>query len=203
LRIICLFKNIFGDIMSIFTAVKRDLEMYVMLDPSVEKKWEVLVASVGFYAMMLYRISNLLWRWKLKFLALIVYAASRIITGVDIHPAARIEPGVVIDHGMGTVIGSTAGIGSGTIIYHGVTLGARRIESGKRHPDIGRNVFIGSGAKVLGAVKVGDGARIGANAVVLNDVPAGAVAVGVPARILEKKQDNPEQVEVPIRIHGI
>jgi len=107
---------------------------------------------------------------------------------MDIHPAAEIEPGVVIDHGIGVVIGATASVKSGTVIYHGVTLGAKRICSGKRHPDIGRNVLIGAGAKILGPIKIGDNAVIGANAVVLRDVPENSLAVGIPARIL--RRDN-------------
>lgn len=108
---------------------------------------------------------------------------------MDIHPAAEIEPGVVIDHGIGVVIGATATVKSGTVIYHGVTLGAKHICSGKRHPDVGRNVIIGAGAKILGPIKVGDNSVIGANAVVLNDVPENCLAVGIPARIVRRDEN--------------
>ncbi len=111
---------------------------------------------------------------------------------MDIHPAAEIEPGVVIDHGIGVVIGATATVKSGTVIYHGVTLGAKRICSGKRHPDVGRNVIIGAGAKILGPIRVGDNSVIGANAVVLNDVPENCLAVGIPARIVRRRDENAE-----------
>jgi len=112
---------------------------------------------------------------------------------MDIHPAAKIEPGVLIDHGFGVVIGSTASIGKGTIIYHGVTLGTRRIVDGKRHPDIGENVLIGAGAKILGPIKIGDNVQIGANSVVLDDVPENSKVAGIPAKPL-KKSNSKEKV---------
>ncbi|GAB4307285.1 MAG: serine O-acetyltransferase [Pseudothermotoga sp.] len=109
---------------------------------------------------------------------------------MDLHPAATIEPGVVIDHGIGVVIGSTATVGKGTLIYHGVTLGTKKVCPGKRHPDIGKDVVIGAGAKILGPISVGDRATIGANAVVLHNVPENSLAVGIPAKILRKEVFN-------------
>jgi len=138
---------------------------------------------------MWYRFAHFFYKWKLKVLAYLIYYFVRVVFSMDIHPAARIAPGVVIDHGIGVVIGSTASVGRGTLIYHGVTLGTRKPCSGKRHPDVGENVMIGTGAKILGPIRVGNNAVVGANAVVLEDVPDGAVVVGVPARIVKWRRD--------------
>ncbi len=169
-------------------AINLDLNKYLELDPSVSKKWMVVLSSSGFHALLLYRIAHLFWKWGLRFLSLLIYVWSKILTASDIHPASQIEPGVVIDHGIGTVIGSTATVGSGTLIYHGVTLGAKRPVEGKRHPDVGKNVLLGTGAKILGPITIGDNVVIGANAVVLDDVPEGALVVGIPGKILNKKE---------------
>lgn len=123
----------------------------------------------------------------MEFLAMLLRYLSRVLYKMDIHPAANIEAGIFIDHGMGVVIGETASVGRGTLIYHGVTLGTARVMQGKRHPTIGRNVLIGANATILGPIKIGDGARIGANSVVLRDVPESATAVGNPARIIRKR----------------
>ncbi len=169
-------------------AIRADLNKYLELDPSVSKKWMVILSSSGFHALFIYRIAHLFWKWRLTPLSLIFYVWGKILTASDIHPASQIEPGVVIDHGIGTVIGSTATVGTGTLIYHGVTLGAKRPVRGKRHPDVGKNVLLGAGAKILGPITVGDNAIIGANAVVLEDVPQNALAVGIPAKISKEKE---------------
>ncbi len=169
-------------------AIRADLNKYLELDPSVSKKWMVIISSSGFHALFIYRVAHLFWKWGFIPLALVFYIWGKILTASDIHPASQIEPGVVIDHGIGTVIGSTATVGSGTLIYHGVTLGAKRPVKGKRHPDVGRNVLLGAGAKILGPITVGDNAVIGANAVVLEDVPQNALAIGIPAKISKEKE---------------
>ncbi len=167
-------------------AIKKDKEALKRLDPAFESPYQYLFHA-GFQSLKLYRYSHMFYEAGFRFIAFAIYHLSRILYGVDIHPAAIIKPGVVIDHGVGLVIGSTAVVGSGTILYHGVTLGSKNLSTGKRHPTLGRNVFVGAGAKILGPVKIGDGAKIGANSVVLNDVPENATAVGIPAKIIIKK----------------
>ncbi len=182
------FIRIGKDLSFTFHAISLDLNKYLELDPSVSKKWMVVLSSSGFHALLLYRIAHFFWKWNLRFLSLLIYVWSKILTASDIHPAAQIEPGIVIDHAIGTVIGSTATVGSGTLIYHGVTLGAKKPVKGKRHPDVGKNVLLGAGAKILGPITVGDNVVIGANAVVLDDIPSGALVVGIPGKILDKKE---------------
>ncbi|MDK2887078.1 MAG: serine O-acetyltransferase [Thermosipho sp. (in: thermotogales)] len=176
-------RNLVKDILELFNEIKLDKKEYMKKDPSIEHEWQ-LIFHAGFLSLKLYRWSHLFYINNFKFLAYFLHFISRTLFAVDINPAAKIEPGVVIDHGIGTVIGSTATIGSGTLIYHGVTIGARNIQKGKRHPDIGRNVLIGSGAKILGAIKIGDNAQIGSNSVVLRDVPPNTKVVGIPAKIV-------------------
>ncbi|WP_425357275.1 serine O-acetyltransferase EpsC [Fervidobacterium pennivorans] len=179
------FKKLTAEIINASRAIKLDKEYLRRLDPSFESSYQYLFHA-GFRALRLYRISHALYVSGFKFLAYLIYHINRILYTVDIHPAALLEPGVVIDHGAGLVIGSTAVVGSGTVLYHGVTLGAKYITKGKRHPTVGRNVIIGAGAKVLGPVYIGDNAKIGANSVVISDVPKDATAVGIPARIVFK-----------------
>ncbi len=172
----------------IFSAVKADLNAFLKNDPSAHSKRDIILFSTSFKGLFLYRIYHELYERNRIFLSMLLYYFAKCRYGMDIHPGATIESGVMIDHGFGVVIGSTASVGSGTIIYHGVTLGARRIEEGKRHPTIGRNVFIGNHASILGNIKIGDGARIGAHSVVLEDVPENSTAVGNPARVVKRKR---------------
>jgi len=172
-------------------AIRQDLRAYLRLDPATKNVFQLIFFNASFHGLTLYRLSHLFYHWKIYPLAYLFHYLNRVLFSMDIHPAAEIEPGVVIDHGIGVVIGATASVKSGTVIYHGVTLGAKHICSGKRHPDVGRNVFIGAGAKILGPIKVGDNAVIGANAVVLRDVPEDSLAVGIPARIL-RRDDSAE-----------
>ncbi len=170
-----------------FRAIKEDYRLGMKLDPSVKSSLDISLFSPSFHGLMLYRFSHFFWMSNMKFLAMSFRYLNRVIYRMDIHPAAEIECGIFIDHGIGVVIGETTFIGRGTLIYHGVTLGTARIMNGKRHPTVGRNVVIGANAVVLGPVTIGNGSKIGANAVVLEDVPPFATAVGNPAKIIEKK----------------
>ncbi len=151
-------------------------------DPARPGWVEAFCCYAGLHAVVLHRLAHAFYRAGLKSLARMVSHTSRFITGIEIHPGARIGRRLFIDHGMGVVIGETAEIGDDVLIYHGVTLGGLSGQPGKRHPTIGSNVAIGAGAQVLGPIRIGDGARIGANAVVVQDVPTGATVVGIPAR---------------------
>lgn len=160
------------------------LEAYQRRDPAARSKLEVLLLYQGVHAILFHRVSHWLWQHNCRFLARLNSQIARHCTGIEIHPGAAIGKRLVIDHGMGTVIGETAEIGDDCLIYHGVTLGGTGKDQGKRHPTIGNNVLLSTGSKVLGPFKVGDGARIAANAVVLKEIPENATAVGVPARVV-------------------
>lgn len=179
-----------SDFINVFRAISEDIAYYLKLDPSSTSRFHVLFFNASFHGLVCYRFSNFFYRHKLKILAHVIHYFSRVLFSMDLHPAATIEPGVVIDHGIGVVIGSTATVGKGTLIYHGVTLGTKKVCPGKRHPDIGKDVVIGAGAKILGPISVGDRAIIGANAVVLHNVPENSLAVGIPAKILRKEVFN-------------
>lgn len=160
------------------------LGAYQNRDPAARSKLEVFLLYPGVHALIYHRIAHRCYKWKLLFLARCVSQWSRFATGIEIHPGATIGRRLVIDHGMGIVIGETVEIGDDVLIYHNVTLGGTGKEQGKRHPTIGNGVMIASGAKVLGPFTVGDHARIASNAVVLQEVPAQATAVGVPAKVV-------------------
>lgn len=153
-------------------------------DPAARSKFEIWLTYSGVHALSWHRWANRLYRMHFKLLARITSQWAKFLTGIEIHPAAKIAPGVFIDHGNGVVIGETAEVGAGTVLYQGVTLGGTGKESGKRHPTIGKNCVISAGAKVLGGITVGDGAKVGAGAVVLKSVPPMATVVGVPARVV-------------------
>jgi serine O-acetyltransferase len=168
-----------------FSRLREDISVVFDRDPAARSSWEVLTCYPGLHALTWHRwIAHPLWRWNFRWLARWLSNWSRWWTGIEIHPGATIGRRVFIDHGMGIVIGETAEIGDDCTLYHGVTLGGVKWERVKRHPTLGRKVVIGAGAKILGPVLVGDGAKIGSNAVVVRDVPAGATAVGIPARIV-------------------
>ena len=160
------------------------LAAYQARDPAARSKLEILLLYPGVHAIIYHRIAHFFHRHHMPFIARCVSQWNRFWTGVEIHPGAQIGRRLVIDHGMGIVIGETAEVGDDCLIYHGVTLGGTGKDQGKRHPTIGNNVLISTGAKVLGPFKVGDGARIAANAVVLSEVPEDATAVGIPAQIV-------------------
>ena len=168
-----------------FARLREDIAVVFERDPAARSAWEVLTCYPGLHALTWHRwIVNPLWRNGLRWLARWLSHWGRWLTGIEIHPGATIGRRVFIDHGMGVVIGETAEIGDDCTLYHGVTLGGVKWEKVKRHPTLGRRVVIGAGAKVLGPILVGDGAKVGSNAVVVRDVPAGATAVGIPARIV-------------------
>ena len=169
--------------MAVFRTLYEDIKTVLDRDPAARNTLEVFFCYSGFHALTMHRVSHWLWFHKLKSLARFNAMLARFFTGVEIHPAAKIGRRFFIDHGMGVVIGETAEVGDDVTIYHGVTLGGVSLKKEKRHPTIGNNVIIGAGAKVLGPFKVGDRVRIGANSVVLHEVPDDATVVGVPGRI--------------------
>ena len=162
-----------------------DIKAVFKNDPAARNIFEVFTYA-GVHALFWYRIAHFFWSIKFKLLARLISQSSRFFTGIEIHPCAKIGKGFFIDHGMGVVIGETAEIGDNCLIYHGVTLGGVSLEKTKRHPTLGDNVVVGAGAKVLGAIEIGDNSRIGANAVVLKDVPQNSVVVGIPGRVVIK-----------------
>ena len=177
-----------------FNSIFDQVDSIIARDPAARNRLEVITCYQGLHAVWLHRISHFLWNLGLKWIARVLSMLSRFITGIEIHPGAKIGRRVFLDHGLGIVIGETTDIGDDCTIYQGVTLGGTSLYKGiKRHPTLGKGVVVSAGAKVLGGFKVGDGARIGSNAVVLKEIPAGATAVGIPARILHP--DLPQSAE--------
>jgi serine O-acetyltransferase len=171
-----------------FSQLQEDISSIIERDPAARSRWEVLTCYPGLHAVVMHRWANACWRAGFKWLGRFISHIARGLTGIEIHPGATIGRRVFIDHGFGVVIGETAEIGDDCTIYQGVTLGGTSLSKGaKRHPTLGRGVIIGAGAKVLGAFTVGEGAKVGSNAVVVKEVPPGATAVGNPARIIEKE----------------
>lgn len=169
-----------------FKILKEDIETVFAKDPAAKSVLEVIFCYPGLHALWLHRIAHFLWRHKLLFLGRLLSHISRFLTGIEIHPAAKIGRRFFIDHGMGVVIGETTEIGDDVLLYQGVVLGGTTLEKKKRHPTVGNNVVIGAGATLLGAITVGDGAKIGAGSVVIKSVPAGATVVGIPGRVVEE-----------------
>ena len=197
-----MFRNIREDIASVFDR-----------DPAARTSFEVLTCYPGVHARLFHRVSNRLWRMGLKWAARFVSHFARWFTGIEIHPGATIGRRFFIDHGMGVVIGETAEIGDDVTLYHGVTLGGTSWKEGKRHPTLGDGVVVGAGAKILGPIHIGNNVKIGSNAVVVKDVPAGATAAGIPARILDEVKKaggfnaygigNDENDPVSKALHGL
>ena len=168
-----------------FKAINEDIASVFSRDPAARNVFEVVTCYPGFHARLMHRLTHRLWNARLKWLARFLAYLTRALTGIEIHPGATIGRRFFIDHGMGVVIGETAEIGDDVTLYHGVTLGGTSWKEGKRHPTLGNGVVVGAGAKILGPILVGAGAKIGSNAVVVKEVPAGATAAGIPARILD------------------
>jgi len=174
-----------------FERLREDLACILERDPAARSTWEALTCYPGLHALLMHRWAHALWQRGLRWPARFVSNLSRWFTGIEIHPGAVLGRRVFIDHGMGLVIGETAVVGDDCTLYHGVTLGGTSLEKGaKRHPTLGRGVIVSAGAKVLGGFTVGDGARVGSNAVLLQAVPAGATAVGIPARIVARSAEH-------------
>ncbi len=180
--------------------VKDDVKAVRERDPAAKSDAEVLLLYSGVHALMAYRLAHALHGKKKYFAARAISQTARCITGIEIHPAAKIGKGLVIDHGMGVVIGETAEIGDNCTIYQGVTLGGTGKDVGKRHPTLGNNVMVGAGAKVLGPMTIGDNTKIAANAVVLDKIPDDCTAVGIPARVVRRegqRVDDLDQIHIP------
>lgn len=168
-----------------FVKIKNDLEAVFERDPAATNRLEVIFTYAGFHALMAYRIAHRLHKWGVPFFPRAISQLARWLTGIEIHPAAKIGRGFFIDHGMGVVIGETAEVGDYVTLFQGVTLGGTGKERGKRHPTLGNHVVVGAGAKILGGIKIGDNVKIGANSVVLKSVPSNSTVTGVPGRIIK------------------
>jgi serine O-acetyltransferase len=173
-----------------FETIKEEIQVVFERDPAARSTLETVLTCPGFQAILMHRFNHWLWKRKLFLLARLSAHMMRFLTGIEIHPGATIGRRFFIDHGMGIVIGETAEIGDDCSIYHGVTLGGTTWQKGKRHPTLESNVVIGAGAKILGPITIGTGARIGCNAVVVKDVPMGATVVGVPGHVVIKKDES-------------
>jgi serine O-acetyltransferase len=178
-----------------FSRLRSDIQCILDRDPAARSTWEVLTCYPGLHALVLHRRAHWCWTHGFKWLGRFISHIARGLTGIEIHPGAVIGERVFFDHAMGVVVGETAEIGDGCTIYQGVTLGGTSLYKGaKRHPTLGKDVVVSAGAKILGGFEVGDGAKIGSNAVVIKPVPAGATAVGIPARIIPSKEGHSADV---------
>jgi serine O-acetyltransferase len=166
--------------------IKEEIDVVFERDPAVRSRWEVISLYPGFHAILLHRLAHSLWNHGFKWFGRFVSQLSRFLTGIEIHPGATIGRRVFIDHGMGVVIGETAEVGNDCTLYQAVTLGGTSWNKGKRHPTLGTHVIVGAGAKIIGPILIGDGAKIGSNAVVVKPVPAGATVVGIPGRLINE-----------------
>jgi len=173
--------------MAIYILFSDEIKTVKDRDPAAKSALEVLLLYPGLHALVFYRISHQLWKWKIPIIPRWLSQSARFFTGVEIHPGAQIGKSFFIDHGMGVVIGETAIIGDDVLLYQGVTLGGTGKETGKRHPTLGNNVVVGAGAKILGNITIGDNSYIGANAVVIKNVPSNSTVVGIPGRITKQE----------------
>lgn len=172
-----------------FRKINKDIEYIMENDPAARSKIEVFLLYPSIHARIMHILSHFLYKHKLFFMARLISQIARLMTGIEIHPGATLGEGILIDHGMGVVIGETAEVGNRVTIYHGTTLGGTGKDKGKRHPTVLDDVIIGAGAKVLGPITIGSKSKIGANAVVLKDVPNGATVVGVAGKVAKIKED--------------
>ncbi len=185
-----------------FKTIRDDIQSVLDRDPAARSRLEILLCYSGLHALWSHRLTHWLWQHNIRLVARALAQLARWLTGIEIHPGATIGEQFFIDHGMGVVIGETAEIGDCVTLYHGVTLGGTSLEKGKRHPTLEDDVVIGAGAKVLGAIIIGAGSRIGANAVVVREVPANSVVVGVPGQIVARSQPRPVISGKPDLEHG-
>lgn len=180
-----------------YKLILQDLQAVIDRDPATRSKTEAVICSSGFHAILIYRVTHWLWEQKFHLIARIISQAARFLTGIEIHPGAKIGYGFMIDHGMGVVIGETTEIGNNVTLYHDVTLGGRKFydENGKklqkRHPTLKDNVTIGSGAQILGPITIGNNVKVGSNAIVIKDIPSDSTVVNAPAYIVVKKSHEP------------
>jgi serine O-acetyltransferase len=184
----------------LFRNLRADLNAIKERDPAARNKLEVFLLYSGFHAVCWYRLAHWFYQHHCFFLARLISQSTKFFTGIEIHPGAQIGRGLMIDHGSGVVIGETTVIGDNCTLYQGVTLGGTGKETGKRHPTLGNNVMVGSGAKVLGPFRVGDNSKIASNAVVLSEIPPNSTAVGVPARVVRRngqKVEDLDQIHIP------
>ena len=177
-----------------FERIKEDINAALQNDPAAKSRLEVILCYPGVHALLLHRIAHFLWGKGWILLSRLISHINRFLTGIEIHPAAEIGRGVFIDHGMGVVIGETAVVGDGCIIYKGVVLGGTTLEKTKRHPELGKKVIVGSNACILGNLTIGDYVRIGSGSVVVKDVPPHATVVGVPGRVIEQKKKEGDAI---------
>ncbi|TGL65440.1 serine O-acetyltransferase [Leptospira jelokensis] len=173
----------------------ENIKIIKKFDPAAKSYLEIILCYPGLHALWLHKLAHLLYRLRLPIIPRLFNYVSRFLTGIDIHPGAKIAPGVFIDHGAGVVIGETAIVGTGSLIFQGVTLGGTGKESGKRHPTIGKNVVIGAGAKILGNITVEDHVRVGAGSVVMRNVPAGCTVVGIPGKVVKAGDGTSDSME--------
>ena len=178
-----------------FKRIKEDIKTVFGRDPAARNVFEIITSYPGLHSLWFYRIANFLWRKKEKTLARIISHISRWLTGIEIHPGAKIGRRFFIDHGMGVVIGETTEIENDVLLYQGVVLGGTSLEKKKRHPTLKSNVVVGAGAVILGAIEIGEGARIGAGSVVIKPVPPGATVVGIPGRVVGEKKGRKPNLE--------
>lgn len=186
--------------MKIIDKIHEDIQSIRDRDPAARTTLEIVTTYSGLHAVWMYRIAHFFYVHKMYFVARAISQIARLLTGIEIHPGAKIGKGLLIDHGSGVVIGETAEIGDNCLLYQGCTLGGTGKDHGKRHPTLGNNVMVGCGAKILGPFKVGDNAKIAANAVVLEEVPPNSTAVGAPAKIVRqdgKRTQDLDQIHIP------
>jgi serine O-acetyltransferase len=181
--------------MNLIKSIKSDIRAVFEHDPAAKNGWEIFFLYPGFHARQCHRLAHTLWNWRWPFFPRLVSNLGRFFTGIEIHPGAKIGEGFFIDHGMGVVIGETSEIGDNVAIYQGVTLGGTSLLKKKRHPTLGNNVVVGAGAKLIGAIIIGDGVKIGAGSVVVTSVPPHTTVVGVPGRVVEVRNPDTDTVE--------
>jgi serine O-acetyltransferase len=178
-----------------FKSLKSDIDACFEHDPAARNVFEILFAYPGFHSRQFYRISHTLWKWKVPFFPRFISHIGRFFTGIEIHPGAILGEKVFIDHGMGVVIGETAEVGNNVVLYQGVTLGGTSTQKIKRHPTLVNNIIVGSGAKLIGAITIGDNVKIGSGSVIVTSVPPNATVVGVPGRIVKLRNPDTNTVE--------